>query len=373
MHYRALPNMPRRFELPGWIALSALLVVASFPREVTAQDKSSSNSRGADSRNTRVDAAIRLYLNGARLRTLTAAKRESLNLPKDFLDWIDSDPVRRASVYGCRKDPLPVLLQLLSLEIDLGEDVVRREYPQLAIAFAIQTSYRAPTKKASGWNDGDAGVGELTLPSIEPRPLLQLEIPSDPRVTVNTKDPDRKLDRDDHIINFLEDHAQIEVERTTKELPPLEYDDKGVAKKRGKKIRVTKKFTRTLVGADVIASAELQKEFRDHMATHGHDIHLDCGDQVVHWQSKAAVKDKELRGRIATAHELFHTAYRNKGRMPAERDRAPSPAESMAWLIPQRPPRIHRRGAQGPQLAAVPPQRALARPAHARGRRSTVA
>jgi hypothetical protein len=56
-------------------------------------------------------------------------------------------------------------------------------------------------------------------------------------VPVDTKDPSRTLDRDDHIINFLEDHTPIEVEVPTKELPPLEYDEKGVAKPRGKAVR----------------------------------------------------------------------------------------------------------------------------------------
>jgi hypothetical protein len=39
------------------------------------------------------------------------------------------------------------------------------------------------------------------------------------------------------------------------------------------------------------------------------------------------------RKRIAAAHELFQAAYRATGRMPAERDAAPTPAESMAWFI----------------------------------------
>lgn len=277
-------------------------------------------------------AAIDAHVAAARARTLAACKHKGIDLPSDFLTWVDSDPVRRASVYGCRHDALPVLLGLRSLEIDLGADLVRREYPQLALAFAIQRSYAPTKKKASGWNDGEASKTK-TLPDVSPRPRLQLVVPTDPRVPVDTKDKNRKLDRDDHIINFLEDHAQIEIEETKKELPPLEYDDNGRAKKR-KPIKVTRKVKRALVGADVIASRELQQEFNSHMAANGHgDITLDCGDQAVHWRSKAPVRDKALRQRIKTAHELFHTAYRNKGRMPAERDRAPTMAESMAWLI----------------------------------------
>ncbi|MGK0434398.1 MAG: hypothetical protein ACJA0V_003552 [Planctomycetota bacterium] len=277
-------------------------------------------------------AAINAYLEAAREQTIAACASNNLSLPDDFLAWIDSDATLRASVYGCRKDPLPVLLQLRSLEIELGEDIVRRDYTQLALAFAIQRSYMVTGKKASGWNDGDA-EGATVLADITQRPRLQLTIPADPRQRVNTKDEGRTLDREDHIVNFLEDHAPIEVDVTSKERPPLEYDDKGIAKKRGKAVKVTRKVPRALVGADVIASIDLQQEFHSYMLAHGHDIALDCGNQVVHWQSKAAVKDKQLRERIRTAHELFHSAYRNKGRMPAERDRAPTAAESMAWLI----------------------------------------
>jgi len=277
-------------------------------------------------------AAIDAHVDAARTKTLAACKQKGIELPKDFLAWVDSDPVRRASVYGCRNDALPVLLGLRSLEIDLGADIVRRDYPQLALAFAIQRSYAPTRKKASGWNDGEASKNK-TLPDVSPRPRLQLVVPTDPRVPVDTKDKNRQLDRDDHIINFLEGHAPIEIEETKKELPPLEYDDKGRAKKR-KPIKVTRKIKRALVGADVIASRELQQEFNSYMATNGHgDLTLDCGDQAVHWLSKAPVRDKALRKRIKAAHELFHTAYRNKGRMPAERDRAPTMAESMAWLI----------------------------------------
>jgi hypothetical protein len=278
--------------------------------------------------------AIDAYLDAARARTLAACTAKGLTLPPDFLAWIDGDPIVRESVYGCRNNPLPVLLGLRSLEIDLGETIVRRDYTQLALAFAIQGTYAAPSRKASGWNDGDGAPPAEALPDISPRQPLELVIPGDPRVRVDTKDSQRVLDRDDHIVNFLEDHEPIEVEVTTTEVPPLEYDDKGVAKPRGKAVKVQQKIRRALVGADVIASVELQAEFNEYMHKHGHpEITLDCGNKVVDWNSKEAVSDKELRQRIATAHELFHTAYRNKGRMPAERDAAPTASESMAWFV----------------------------------------
>jgi hypothetical protein len=153
-------------------------------------------------------------------------------------------------------------------------------------------------------------------------------------VRVDTKDTSRPLDRDDHIINFLEDHPEIEEEIEVKELPPLEYDERGIAKPQRGAVSVKKTIKRPLRAADVIASRALQEEFNAHMAAHGHsDIAIDCGERAVYWGSTAAIGERSLRERIAAAHELFHTAYRNKGRMPAARDRAPTAAESMAWFI----------------------------------------
>ena len=279
-------------------------------------------------------ARIAEHVDAARERTLAACKAKGLELPADFVAWIDGDPQLRTSVYGCRRDPLPVLLALRSLELDLGSERVRRDYPQLALAFAIQSSYAGPRAEALGWNDGaDEKPGEA-LPDVRPRAPLQLVIPGDPRVPVDTNDPQRKHDRDDHIVNFLERHAPIEVDVKVRELPPLEYDEKGVAKPRGKEVTVVRKVARAPLAADVIASAALQAEFNAYMAANGHpDVRIDCGERAVHWYSEAAVEDGALRKRIADAHELFHAAYRNKGRMPAARDRAPTMAESMAWFV----------------------------------------
>ena len=278
------------------------------------------------------------YINAARERTLDAAKAKGIELPSDFLAWIDGDSIVRNTIYGCRADSLPVLLKLRSLEIDLGEDTVRRDYTQLALAFAIQDSYAKRGDQGTPWNDADGAkspdYSNDALPDVSPRAPLALEIPGDPRVRVDTKDTSRPLDRDDHIINFLEDHPEIEEEIEVKELPPLEYDERGIAKPQRAAVSVKKTIKRPLRAADVIASRALQEEFNAHMAAHGHaDIAIDCGERAVYWGSTAAIGERSLRERIAAAHELFHTAYRNKGRMPAARDRAPTAAESMAWFI----------------------------------------
>ena len=289
-----------------------------------------SRAVGADGLLSAVDA----YVAEMRGRTLEAASARGAALPADFVAWIDSDPLLAKSVYGCRKDPLPVLLALRSLEIDLGEDAVRRTHTQLAIAIAMQDSYAARGAQGTGWNDADGAKTPAALPDVSPRTPLSLVIPGDPRVPVDTKDPSRTLDVHDHIVNFLEDHAEIDAEIAVKELPPLEYDEKGVAKPQGKAVTVMKTVRRRPLGADVIASAALQAEFNAFMAANGHpEVRIDCGDRAVHWYSTEAISDKDLRARIKTAHDLFHDAYRAKGRMPAERDRAPTMAESMAWFV----------------------------------------
>ena len=174
------------------------------------------------------------YLGAARDRTLEAANARGIALPKDFLAWIDGDAIVRTTVYGCRADALPVLLKLRSLEIDLGEDTVRRDYTQLALAFAIQDSYAKRGDQGTPWNDADGAQNPEALPDVSPRAPISLEIPGDPRERVDTKDASRPLDRDDHIVNFLEDHheieEEIEEEIEIKELPPLEYDERGIAK-----------------------------------------------------------------------------------------------------------------------------------------------
>jgi hypothetical protein len=277
---------------------------------------------------------IEQHLVAARKRALDACKERSIELPGDFVAWIDGDPVVRASVYGCRADPLPVLLGLRSLEIDLGADTVRRTHTQLAIAFAIQDSYVARGPAGTTWNDADGADSPERLPDVQPRARLELRIPGDPRTCIDVRDPSRAKDRDCAIVRFLEDHAQITVEEPFEEPAPLEYDERGVAKQRGTPVKGTRKITRPLRAADVIASAELQREFNTWMAARGHaEVSVDCGNGAIAWNSTEAVEDDALRARIAAAHALFRTAYENTGRLPAARDAAPTAAESMAWFI----------------------------------------
>lgn len=290
---------------------------------------------GAASGWTYSAALKKAYLDDARSRTMAELSKRHLVVPQDFLAWVDSDPVIQTSVYASRRDPLPVLLGLRSLEIDLGARTVRRDYPQLALAFAINASHRGWSSKPAMQNDSRKDRNNGALPDISPRPLLKLSVPGDPRTPVDTKDPTRALDLNDHIINFLEDHADIEVETFVKEMPPLVYDKNGIAiqpKGNRKPVEVRKVVKRKLTAADVIASAALQKEFNEYMRVHGQRASIDTGDKVVDWYSKAGVAGPR-RGQIAAACKLFTDAYRAKGRLPEARDPAATPAESMAWLI----------------------------------------
>ena len=271
------------------------------------------------------------YLGNARTQALAACAARNIQLPKDFLAWIDADPVVFASVYGTRVEPVSILLGLRSLEMDLGKQVVRRDYTQLALAFAINSSYRGWTSTPAVQNDSRKLNMPLVGPDVTPRAPLKIFISGDPRARINTKDANRPLDRNDHIINFLEGHAEIEAEVMVSELPPLEYNDRGIAKPR-KARPVSKKIQRIPTAADVLASPVLQQEFNAYMKAKGQDVSIDCGDRIVHWYSTKSVPGPQAK-KIDEAYELFREAYRAKGRLPKARDAAATPAESMAWLI----------------------------------------
>lgn len=260
------------------------------------------------------------YLAAAKAAALESLKAAGRELPADFLAWIDSDPVVAATVYGARRNAADVLVMLRSLELDLGSHAVREEYTQLALAMAVVHAAKA--------SEAD----------VSPREPIQVVIPGDPRQAVDTKDPKRKLDLNDHIINFLNDNTLTEdvVVGHKEEPPPLKYDAKGIAippPKNAKKVKVaiTEKRSRSLYAADVLASRAWQEKFNAYMQAHGHEVNIDCGDRVVFWNSKAAVRAE--RKKINEALVLFRTAYEAKGLLPAARDPQPTPGESAAYYI----------------------------------------
>ena len=135
-----MPRISARFLLPAALALQASLAQGANPNPLPASEHALTKT-GAQTVGG-FGALKQAYLEHVRLKTLATCDQKGIRLPQDFLTWIDNDPVLQSSVYGFRQNPLPILLGLRSLELDLGEDMVRRRYPQLALAFAIHTSYR---------------------------------------------------------------------------------------------------------------------------------------------------------------------------------------------------------------------------------------
>lgn len=260
------------------------------------------------------------YIALAEIRAVAELKEAGITLPADFLTWIDSAPDLQATVYGARQNASDVLRILRSLELDLGQEVVRRRYTQLALANAV------------------VHAREAASADLSERPPLKLVIAGDPRNPVNTKDPSRPLDLNDHIINFLNDHAPIEEEVVIghrEELPELKYDDKGVAiptKAKPKRVPVKEMRKRPITAADVMASKGLQDDFNAYMKEKGCDVRIDCGDRVIHRNRTEMIRGPEAPP-ILAAYRMFRAAYEAKGLLPAQRDPKPTPAQKIAFLI----------------------------------------
>ncbi len=258
------------------------------------------------------------FLTYAKAQAKADLEAQGKSIPEEFLAWIDADPLMEAGVYGTRQNVSNVLLMLYSLRLDLGQADFEK-YRHLALAAAVVHAKLGPEA------------------DISPREPLTLVIGGDPRKPVDTKEPGRELDMNDHIINFLNDNTIEEEVVVFKEVPPeLKYDDKGIAipapKGKTEKVKVTEKRTRSLYAADVIATPELQQKFNEYMKSKGHDIAIDCGDRIVHWRSRSMVRG-EKHTNIHKAYILFRRAYEAKGLLPAERDPIPSLAERCAYLI----------------------------------------
>lgn len=259
------------------------------------------------------------YLRFSKAKALKVITNSQTVLPADFLWWVDSDPIVRATVYGARKDAAGILCVLRSLELDLGRDAVRRDYTQLALAVAV----------AEAPKGADADLNR--------RNPLQMVISGDPRQPVDTHAKNRKLDQNDHIINFMEDHALIDGDTFgPNERPPeLKYDSSGVAIIEGSKIGKGEKVTtvkRKLVAADIIARKSLQDEFNAYMETHRQPARVDCGDGVLVPNQHEMVSGP-YAAKIKEAYKLFREAYEAKGRLPQSRDPFATPAERCAFLI----------------------------------------
>ncbi|MFP6872511.1 MAG: hypothetical protein VCA55_03295 [Verrucomicrobiales bacterium] len=260
------------------------------------------------------------FLEYAGARALASLKVKGITLPPEFLDWVDSDPDIASGVYAAHNKPEDVLLWLYSLRLDLGKSKFEK-YRQLALAASLVSAKEGMTA------------------NITPRAPLKLSIPGDPRKLIDTKYSGRKLDVHDHIINFLNENTIAEeVVVGAKKKSKLKYDDRGIAipSPNDKTSKAgganTGKRIRSLYASDVLASRELQSKFNAYMKSKGLDVSIDCGEKIIHWNSKAMVRGEPYR-KVNEAYSLFRQAYEAKGLLPAKRDAFASPAERCVYLI----------------------------------------
>jgi hypothetical protein len=211
------------------------------------------------------------YVKAQKQKAMAELKAMGKALPAEFLNWVDGEPTVRATVYGSPK-PAHVLLMLYSLSQDVGSPRFKR-YRNWLLAAAVKNANHGP--KAN----------------ITPRPPLKLVIPGDPRRPVNTKDPNRKLDQNDHIINFLED---------------------------GK-----------LVASDVMYKPELQSKFNAYMASKGMPARVNCSMKL---GTGTPAQKRPAFQKVMDAYGLFQRAYEEKGRIPKQKEPRIGVAE---WVVLQ--------------------------------------
>jgi len=258
------------------------------------------------------------YLSYKRMEAMYDLQERKVKIPANFIKWIDKTPEVSSAIYGTRENVADVIETLWALRLGLGGKRFQK-YTQLMLAGALFNS-----KLKDKANNLRAMV--RLKPSAE---LLK-----DPRKLVNTRSRKRKLDMNDHIINFL-NSIQIKSENNANDLhlfTELKYDSRGIAKsnksvstKKGPKIR-------TLYASDVMADPVLQQKFNAYMKQKGFpNVRINCGDHLIYWKSSNMV-DKQKRGEINKAYQLFKTAYEEKGLLPKTRN-LPTLSEWLSFLI----------------------------------------
>lgn len=301
--------------------LSILIVnsVFSFAAALSAQESDDQISGICAKEQFSVTPGLRgAFFSHAKEQALERLEVAGKSLPAEFLRWVDSDPDIATGVYAAHHKPENVLLWLYSLQLDLGKDKFE-QYRQLALAAAL------------------VSAKEGLAPNIRAREAMELQIPDDPRVRVDTRNPERELDFNDHIINFLDENIIEEEVIIDAKTGKLKYDKRGIAipapkPEKGKPASKTKKIKRKAYAADVMASKELQEKFNVYMKLKGHEIKIDCGDRVIHWHSRDAVRG-EVYKNIDAAYKMFRAAYEAKGLLPKKRDAFATPAERCLYAI----------------------------------------
>lgn len=267
----------------------------------------------ADYRFTPQVKAAHLAFAKAQAQAQLAAANQAL--PADFLAWVDSDPVVAGTVYGSAQPAADILRVLRSLELDLGQNVVRKQYTQLVLAMAVVNANQGPAADLSA------------------RAPMTLVIPPDPLTPVNTKDPKRPLDANDHIINFLNDHTleyevKVQGTRTVTEANPKDPSQPLVREVPDPKApKKTEKRSRPMVAYDVMASKDLQAQFNAYMKEKGQAVEIHCETP-----RRGTIPPAD-RAAILKASNIFRAAYIAKGLLPEKRDATPTLAETCAFLI----------------------------------------
>lgn len=202
---------------------------------------------------------IGAYVKSQKQQAQAALRKMGKAIPDEFLDWVDSDATVRTTTYGSPK-PANVLLMMYSLSLDVGSPRFKR-YRNWLLAAAVKNSNNGPSA------------------NISLREPMELVIPGDPRKPVNTRDPDRKLDQNDCIINFLEDHK--------------------------------------LVASDVMYNEDQQKQFNEYMEANGQTVRVECSMKL----GPGTPEEKKLRlKKVMDAYRVFQTAYEEKGRIPKQNE-----------------------------------------------------
>jgi len=244
--------------------------------------------------------------------TAAALAAMGKELPDEFMEWVHSKELVKATVYGAKPRPENILLTLYSLELDVGQKIVRAN-PQLPLAAAVLYQHRAHE-----WD-------------IDPHGAIELEIPECPITPVDTRDPKRTLDVNDHIINWLNEDYKIQLTRDDRKLrPPRHEKDANMSLFDFRKDDEWE--TEGYIASDVIKSDELKQRLMAYCASKGTPLELPLSEEHVP-EDWVGVYGAEFKS--AQAKEVFSilkNAYVEKGLMPAAKDPLPTPAERILWL-----------------------------------------
>lgn len=257
------------------------------------------------------------YLKYKRTEAMYELQQRKVKIPGAFIKWIDKTPTVKLAVYGTRENVADVIETLWALQLGLGGKRFQQNQ-QLVLAGALFNSHLK--EKANNLRK-----------MVRLKPSIQLL--KDPRKPVNTRTRKRKLDMNDHIINFLNsrkiksDHNALKLGLFTE----LKYDTRGIAISNKSSSTSKGSKERNLYASDVMADRYLQDEFNKYMTSKGFPkARINCGNRLVFWKSSEMIGEE--RGDIHKAYELFKTAYEEKGLLPKTRP-LPTLSEWLAYLI----------------------------------------